>query len=360
MKNDLESSAPVRVSLGSSIEHDIWHPTAGGSAYDWWYFDALSDDGTEAVRISFHSNFVFPSSAQKRELESLGPGVPPVLPSVGFTYVENGAARYHSSAMFPSSDFSAGRSIPECRIERSSFKFQTAEYGSGYFVAVELPLSGGSSIEAHFEWLSIEADLLAISSSVSDHICWNVVAPRSDVTGRITVKDRSGRATEVRHFRGTGYHDHRSDIRPICESVDELHWGRVHFDDSTAVFCSLRDRNTSETENVMMVVREGKAEIRSSSFEAQNLTRARYGIRFPKRQTFLAEDNVRLRIKPIKVIESSFDQLAFLSEMTLTLRDGVARKTIGLSEMIAPRPYKYRWLNWLNRIRSGRDGKRIS
>lgn len=360
MKNDLESLAPVRVSLESSIEHDVWHPAAGKHAYDWWYFDALSDDGTEAVRISFHSNFVFPSSSQKRELESLKVGIPPLLPSIVFTYVSERAAKYHSSVIFPRADFTAGNIVPECTVGSSSFKFQSADYGSGYLVAVELPLSGGSFIEARFEWLSIEADLLATAGSNAERVCWNVVAPRSDVTGRITVKDRSGATRDVRHFRGTGYHDHRSDTRPICESVDELHWGRVHFDDSTAVFCSIRDHSNSETENMLMVVREGRAKLRNATFETQNLTRARHGIRFPKRQTFLAPDNVRLRIKPIKIIESSFDQLAFLSEMTLTLRDGVARKTIGLSEMIAPRPYKYRWLNWLNRIRSGRDGKWIT
>jgi hypothetical protein len=66
---------------------------------------------------------------------------------------------------------------------------------------------------------------------------------------------------------------------------------------------------------------------------------------------------MRLRVKPIKVIDSSFYYLRFLSEITLTLRDGVPRRTTGITEYLAPKTLKYRWLNWLSDMRTGRNGK---
>ncbi|MGI8545283.1 MAG: hypothetical protein ACR2MD_17625 [Aridibacter sp.] len=71
----------------------------------------------------------------------------------------------------------------------------------------------------------------------------------------------------------------------------------------------------------------------------------------------LTEDNVKLRVKQQNVVDSSFFYLRFLSEMTLTLRDGKPRKTIGFTEHLAPKALKYRWLDWLINMRIGRGGK---
>ena len=66
---------------------------------------------------------------------------------------------------------------------------------------------------------------------------------------------------------------------------------------------------------------------------------------------------MRLRVKQTKIIDSSFFYLRFLSEMTLTLRDGKPRQAIGITEYLKPKALKYRWLDWLTNMRIGRNGK---
>src|SRR4051812_38362980 len=46
-------------SFASSIKEDVWHPKTNPKAYEWWYFDALSDNGKDAVVIIFLDNFIF-------------------------------------------------------------------------------------------------------------------------------------------------------------------------------------------------------------------------------------------------------------------------------------------------------------
>jgi carotenoid 1,2-hydratase len=338
--------------FSSSVRADVWHPQEDPKAYEWWYFDALADGGKEALVIMFLDNFIYsPRYNQERSQTER-------FPAISFTYFRDGKPLYRCVNEYPEAEFSASRELPECRIGDSFFKFKKAEYGSGYSVSVNATLSGGRRVEAHLEWLSIEADFASDSFCYGETShCWNMVAPRSDVTGKITVFDRKGKVADVQHFRGTGYHDHNLDNRWLAKTVRDWHWGRAHYADSTVVFyryCELGDHTPSTK---LLVIKNGELRERSAEYEEQNYVRDKFGIRYPTRLRLISEDNMRLRVKPIKVIDSSFYYLRFLSEITLTLRDGIPRKTTGITEFLAPKTLKYRWLNWISDMRTGKNGK---
>lgn len=334
-----------RVNFCSSLRDDGWHAGKRPKAYEWWYFDALSDDGREALVIIFLDNFVYSPRYNAKDGKNGGER----FPAVSFTYFNDGKPVYRTVREFPENLFRAEEGHPKTRIGDSSFEFQKNEYGSGYLVSVSLHLSGGRRLDGSFEWLSVEADLRpdAFCSSEASH-SWNMVAPRSDVTGRITVFDRRGRESDVRHFRGTGYHDHNLDDRWLAKTVRDWHWGRAHFADATAVFCRYCEIDETAPETKLFIIRNAELTERKVDYDEQNYARDRHGIRYPTRLRLISDDNVRLRVKPITVVDSSFYFLRFLAEFTLTLRDGVPRKTLGITEFIAPRALKYRWLNWLN------------
>ncbi|HEX6126507.1 MAG TPA: hypothetical protein VFZ23_14120 [Pyrinomonadaceae bacterium] len=338
--------------FSSSIRADVWHPQKDPKSYEWWYFDALAEGGREALIIVFLDNFIY-SPRYNRE-----GAAGEKFPAVSFTYFADGKPIYRCVNEFTEREFSADQSAPECRIGDSSFKFQSAPYGSGYSVTVNTKLAGDRRLVAHLEWLSVESDFSTESFCYRESAhCWNMVAPRSDVTGKITVYDKSGRTIDVRHFRGTGYHDHCLDNRWLAKTVRDWHWGRAHYKDATAVFyryCELGEHSPSTK---LFVIRDGEMRERDVQYDEQNYVRDKFGIRYPTRLRLISEDNVRLRVKPIEVIDSSFYYLRFLSEITLTLRDGVPRKTTGITEFLAPKSLKYRWLNWLSDMRTGKNGK---
>src|SRR5688572_19506514 len=139
--------------FSSSVQADVWHPQPDPKSYEWWYFDALADGGREAVVVMFLDNFIYSPRYNREAAE------PQRFPAVSFTYFRDGRRLYRSITEYAASDFYASSERPECRIGDSSFKFETASYGSGYSVVINAKLSGGRRLEAHFEWLSIEADL---------------------------------------------------------------------------------------------------------------------------------------------------------------------------------------------------------
>ena len=59
-----------KFSFTSSIAADVWTPKPNSRAYEWWYFDALSDDGRDAVVIIFLDNFIFSPRYNKNKAKS--------------------------------------------------------------------------------------------------------------------------------------------------------------------------------------------------------------------------------------------------------------------------------------------------
>ena len=48
-----------KFSFASSVKEDVWHEKLCAEAFEWWYFDALSDDGRDGVVVIFLDNFIF-------------------------------------------------------------------------------------------------------------------------------------------------------------------------------------------------------------------------------------------------------------------------------------------------------------
>lgn len=229
-----ESTSAVKFAFSSNVAADVWHPQKDSKAYEWWYFDALSDDGSEAVVIVFLDNFIY--SPRYNDTRVRGAK----FPAVSITYYREGKAVYRAVNEYPESEFSASQDRPECRIGKCSFTFETAAYGSGYLVNVNMALSGDRRLEGKFEWLSIESDFACEGTAFreSSH-CWNMAVPRADVTGKIEVKNKLGETIDLRRFRGTGYHDHNLDNRWLAKTVRDWHWGRAHFADAHGGFLPL-------------------------------------------------------------------------------------------------------------------------
>lgn len=342
----------------SSVAAEKWHPRKDPKAYEWWYFDALSDDGREAIVIVFLDNFVY-SPRYNDPAENNGSVVPKEhlgFPAVSFTYFADGKIVYRAEREFPAEEFFPGETELKCRIGNCGFRFEKASYGSGFLVSVDLPLAKGRHLRANLEWLSVESDLAPPPACFDDTAhCWNMAVPRSDVSGKITVQDDRKRTTDVRSFRGTGYHDHNLDNRWLAKTVSEWHWGRAHFADSTVVFCRYAEVGDEHPRTHLMLIRGGELVRLDAVVEELGHARDRLGIRYPTRFRAVTERGIILETHVKKVIDSSFHHLRFLSTMELDA-NGQKHSTTGITEFIAPRALKRRWFSWLSTLRSGKNG----
>ncbi|MDQ3799005.1 MAG: hypothetical protein M3384_06110 [Acidobacteriota bacterium] len=362
-----EQVSPEKFSYSSSVAADVWHPKRDARGYEWWYFDALSDDGREAIVVIFLDNFIFSPrynrlvrNQAEKSLDSQSPNPDcQKCPALVFIYYRDGKPVYRAINEFPSERFFADTNTPACRLGENEFRFETAPYGSGYLLQINATLRKNYKLKAKLEWLSIESDFLpekdfAIQAN-SHH--WNLVAPRSDVTGRIEIFQQNGKLKDVHHFRGTGYHDHNTDARWLAETVQDWQWGRAHFTDATAVFYRYKECLQAQPTTKLFLVKNGELKVTDAECREADFTRNIFGMKYPKSLIFSSGGDFKFSVRQTKLIDASFFYLRFLSETEIICPDGSRHEAFAITEHLAPKALKYRWLDWLTDMRIGRDGK---
>ncbi len=354
---------PSQSAFCSSVSADVWHDQKGDKAYEWWHFDALSDDGLEAVAITFTDNNVF-STRYAKPFAAHGPlPLEPAheqvrSPAISFLYWAGGRSVVKTVAEYPFSAFSGSVERPECRIGANSFHVETTSYGNGYMISIDLPLKHGRRVQASFEWLSVESDLSPCGDPREEPSFWNLVAARSDVSGRIEVFGGDGRSTNKHHFRGTGYHDHVCGDEAIYDAINCRQWGRAHFVDQTAVYCVQKGRDGEPIDTKLVLTGDREMSVHSADVEPRQMHRDKFGIKYPLRLELTTGNGTRLIINVIKPIDSTFYNVRLLSEMTLELPDGKPRKTSGLTSILSPANMKYRLFRWFTELQFAKYGNR--
>lgn len=334
-----------RFAITSSRVAECWDPNKRHGACEWWYFDALSDDGSEAVSVVFLDNFAYSPDTISAPTERSPLSLTDLRPAVSFTYFSDGKAVFQAHEENLAGEFEASETEPRCRIGGSGFRYESAIYGTGYLVSIDLGLPDGRRLRANLEWLVINSYLDTTGQEmVKGGHWWNLAAPRCDVSGRITVEDERGRSN-VKSFRGTGYHDHCRDDRWLFRSVKEWTWGRAHFADMTAVFFSFSQIAHETDQSHLILIRDG--DVRSIALVRSNEMPSGNG----RGTRFISESSETiLDLATIKLIETNFYHRRSLSRITIHT-NGREHSAAAITETIAPRDLRYRWLNWLNELR---------
>jgi carotenoid 1,2-hydratase len=358
MSEILLNKTGADIAVTSSLANIRPHHQAEAGAFACWHFDALSDDGREALVITFHDNFALSPRYRGIETDTKGntPSTVTKVPAVSLTYSIAGRVfvrtvnEFHADQVVTTSD-GTGFSIGA-----SSFQIDTVSYGSGFILHLDLLTARKRRIEAELEWLFIESNLSKIEDDSSGAAAlWNLVAPRSDVSGRLSLMGRNDRSKKIVHFRGTGYHDHLRSDRSLVQTVGSRFWGHAHFIDSTAVF----DHHETEdsTYSKLFLIRDGKIHERELPGSERSFTRDRHGLKLPESVSFLSRDNIQLRVEPASVIQSGPFATTILGDMTLMLQDGKPRHAVGIAEIIRPALTRSRLFRWLADARIGKNGK---
>lgn len=358
-----ENRSGAEITFSSSVECDVWHPDKPPAGYEWWYFDALADGGREAIVVIFLDNFIFSPryNAQNRALmkDPAAIPAPTIFPAVAFAYYRDGKPYFRSVTEYEPEDFIADPDRPSCSIGESNFRYDSAPYGNGYGVNVRADLSGGRTLRADLEWLSVESDL---APDPADHKvpgtghCWNLVCPRSDVTGKMSVFE-GGRIVEEVSFRGTGYHDHNLDTRWLPQAVREWNWGRLHFAGSTAVFYDFKGADPDEVFSKLCIVRDEEITEMDAVFEVSEYGRDKFGLKYPKRFKAHSTDGAELEVEQKSVVDSSFFYTRFLCEGVLSGPGIPTTRSVGISEYLAPASLKKGWFDPFIDMRISKAGK---
>ena len=349
----------VPIIFSSSVRDDVWHDDKGADSFESWHFDALSEDGRQALIVSFYNNYPYSPryyNVEKRSNGQEGALGSPKCPAVSLVYSVDGKILLNAVNEFGSDEFASKSGGVNCSIGKSRFGAKSADYGTGYVLDVDLITARKRRIKAELEWLNIEADMFTDGPESAAHAVWNIVSPRSDVSGRISVTGQDGETINIFHIRGTGCHDHLRSQGRLDETIAGRCWGRAHFVDCTVIFQCV-DINGGECVSMLYLVKDGVIEAREATRHAGGYVRSRFGLKVPREITFTAGNDLSLQIIPERAIESGFCEVKIASRMALSIANEKVHQTTGIIAILAPGRLKRRFIRRLSGLRIGFNGR---
>ncbi len=200
---------------------DLLRSTPG--AYEWWYFDALSDDGVWALTaIWFLGN---PFSPYYRESRLGRPASPYAHNALFFALYKHGALHAYHFTRFPQSEVDADPVRPAClRFGPNSLAYD----GRTYHLHITDENANRRHLDAdlRFEFPPLVPGDTPAGDAQDTH-CWLPAAPACRVTGQVTLREKANAGAERLHFQGLGYHDHNWGTLPFDTDIKEWYWGRA-------------------------------------------------------------------------------------------------------------------------------------
>jgi hypothetical protein len=265
------------------------------SAFEWWYFDLSSDDGTSLVVVFNRRN--------------------PVLSSGGASiYIEylKGSDHFRRACNYPLPAF-AVVDIPggfEIRIDRHRLRVAgEAAESLTYQLEVDLP-DFAVSLEMHPEHRGFlptsDGCYFTRRGDASERTCVSFSAPQMRASGSLTYRGQ----TNAVH--GRGYHDHPWGTAQLFTTHDRWNWGRMWSPASAVMFASVTPRQDFEgTLHFMYVAELGAFEPRvSSSLAISGSAWKRdglFGIRFPHQLEVTSDE----RVSSLMCTHSLLDTLVY-------------------------------------------------
>ncbi|MEM8874473.1 MAG: hypothetical protein AAGD32_09455 [Planctomycetota bacterium] len=223
--------------LNRAAEPDGWHDVRSPGGYEWWYFDAESDDGDTQVVAIFLQGFIFhPGYLRHHGRFTRRPTkVHPPLPSdalCAYLIVYRGGKIWKQFlTQYPAEALTATPSGPTMSIGANTLTPTGTGLdlhltgtpwkltGRGPQLQTDETLEANLSFDRTHPHRPMNRIFLSQAMTGAEHH-WVLADPRCNVSGAITC----GGETIV--FTGRGYHDHNYGTAPIGPGLKHWVWGR--------------------------------------------------------------------------------------------------------------------------------------
>jgi hypothetical protein len=190
-------------------------PQAGN--FEWWYFDALFENGVTAAITFFTKPILEHNSVLK--------------PGVSVTLVKPNGQVLHDLALTLPEEFSASKERCYVRAGESFVRGDLRQY--------ELHArTGDLSVTLNFTarvpaWRPGGTGKFYVDEGFSRYFGWLPVIPHGTVEGQVTYEGK------MRSVKGVGYHEHTWGNYPLNDIARQYYRGHAHLGDITLVFGQL-------------------------------------------------------------------------------------------------------------------------
>lgn len=222
-----------------SIIEDKKHTKQQPGSFEWWYFDAISEDDRFHLVIIFYEGIPFSTKyikaveTNKRSEDSLAVNHPGLSVSI----YDHGKPIFYSLSEYAPGDcdFSEDEIVLQIGNNRLKGEIKEEKLEFRLFIHEELPC--GDKIKGELRFSSEANFSREVKSSINllnEAHQWYLVQPRAEVRGKISISTKSKVEQNI-IFKGTGYHDHNLGSNSLHQ-MGKWYWGRFHFRNRTFVF----------------------------------------------------------------------------------------------------------------------------
>lgn len=320
----------------SDFSKDTQTPKPLPGSYEWWYFDALSEDGYAIVVIFYEGNPFSRKYIEALQIDKEAKASD--FPAISISMYRNGKPVYYSFEEVKSNQAAFSANQPKGNIGQNSFSGFSRDGATSYTVQINQLLPNGDSLNGE---LKFESKISAVpifqkeeNPAVQPKHSWNLIQPKAEVSGKLKV---GGTQVIDINFEGKGYHDHNFGSEPMKDSFDEWYWGRYHFDDSTLIYY-IMNMNGKWEEKAWIFNDDGRIES-TEKVELKDKGLSFFGLSSARKFEFEG-DSFKALLQKSQMIDSGPFYQRFRGEMILK-RGGTIQKAQGISEYIYPsRIYK--------------------
>ncbi len=234
--------------------HGEWLRRTPG-AYEWWYFDALSDDGRHVLAcIWFLGN---PFSPYYRRA-ALGRAADPFRHNaLFFALYQNGRLHAYHFTRFPAAQVAAGEALP---LDLRFGDNRLATTPGAWHLTLADENANRRQMEAALTFAApppVTAPQEERSPEASHW--WLPAAPFCRVAGRIALREAHNPGAEEIAFSGTGYHDHNWGRLPFAREIRDWYWARAALSgERAAILYHVRPRRGEEAVSHFLLFERGR------------------------------------------------------------------------------------------------------
>lgn len=323
---------------------DIRTPKVTSGAYEWWYFDAISDDRSIKIVIIFYEGNPF-SRRYISEQQNGAEATAGDFPAISISVYKNEQPLYYSFTEVDPTDASFKDDKPYAAIGKHLMAGSFENDRQVYSIRLKEKLPSGDAIVGDLTFVSprTEQQLFEENSHLNRNHTWNLMQPRARVDGTIRCFARN-ESSETINFTGRGYHDHNVGKEPLKNEFDDWYWGRFHFQEATLVYYIMEGR-PQEQFGWLIGRDNNRIGTEFNAIELQDSGNSLYGLS-SARKILLISDDTNVLVQQRSLLDNGPFYQRFSSEAFLNANaNDTAQSASGITEYLCP-PRIYNRLYW--------------
>lgn len=185
---------------------------ASGENYEWWYFDAHLNDGSDLVVTFYDKSMIHPT--------------PGLKPAITIDLNRPDGTKISDELAFDPNEFSASTEGADVKIANNYFKGNLKHYSiKAKTQNIELEIESDNLVPA---WRPA-AGQVYFGNHDEHSFCWLPATPRGNARIKLIVNNKTENLT------GICYHDHNWGNIQMLKLMHHWYWGRANIDDYTVI-----------------------------------------------------------------------------------------------------------------------------